>query len=272
MKPFRLALLDMYNGEANQGMRCIREILGRFADEIDFEEFDVRGKAEIPDLSFDIYLSSGGPGDPLEGDGVWDRQYFQLLDDIWAHNQEEDVVKKQVFFICHSFQMACHHFGIGTVTKRNAMSFGTFPIHKTEAGLLEPIFYGLANPFFVADFRSYQVIRPNEKRLAEMGAQIIALEKDRPHLPYERAIMGVRFSEEIVGTQFHPEADPDGMLLHFMDPDRQREVIEKHSEEKYLRMMEHLNDPDKIRMTHDVILPLFLFRAIRKLKTAELAV
>ena len=30
-----------------------------------WDEFDVRLKNELPDISYDIYISSGGPGDPL---------------------------------------------------------------------------------------------------------------------------------------------------------------------------------------------------------------
>ena len=85
------------------------------------------------------------------------------------------------------------------------MSFGTFPVHKTDAGYRESLFENLPNPFFVADFRRFQVIKPNEKQIDALGAEILALEKIRPYVPFERAIMGVRFSPEIIGVQFHPE-------------------------------------------------------------------
>ena len=73
-QPFRIAVLDLYDGVANQGMRGIRETLQRFfknqAKEISWDEFNVRQKNEIPDLSYDIYISSGGPGSPLEVEGA----------------------------------------------------------------------------------------------------------------------------------------------------------------------------------------------------------
>ena len=80
--------------------------------------------------------------------------------------------------------------------------------------------------------------------------------------------MAVRFSSEFVGTQFHPEADPEGMLDHFLDPGRRTLIAEEHGEEKYLRMIEHLNDSDKIGLTHDIVLPLFLSQAIGAVKMA----
>lgn len=264
MSKLRLAVLDMYDNTPNQGMRCIKEILEEYGKVFDVEVFDVRGKNQVPDLSFHIYISTGGPGSPLEGDGIWDINYYEWMDSVFDWNQTE-YPKKHVFFICHSFQMACAHLQLAQITRRRSKAFGTFPVHLTDAGLDEPIFDGLPDPFYIADFREWQVIQPDETRFAELGAEIMCLEKIRPHVPLERAIMAVRFSEEFIGTQFHPEADSDGMLLHFLDPERRRAIVEEHSEQKYLEMIDHLRDADKISLTHDVILPSFLNRAIRAL-------
>ena len=262
MKTARLAILDMYEGLPNQGMRCIKEILSQFGDVVEWEIFDVRSLAEVPDLSFDIYISTGGPGNPTDGDGVWDVKYFKWLDAVWQWNLNPENSRKHVFLICHSFQMACLHFGLAEVSRRKSVSFGTFICHITEEGHDEPLFDGLDNPFYVADFRDFQVTQPDEARFEDMGAKIIALEKLRPHIALERALMAVRFSEEIFGVQFHPEADSEGMLKHFLDPERRQKIVKEHSEEKYLQMIEHLNDPGKIGLTHDIILPLFLRRAL----------
>ncbi|RMF03805.1 MAG: GMP synthase, partial [Bacteroidetes bacterium] len=66
----------MYAGTPNQGMRCICEILDGYRDQLTYDIFDVRSKANLPGLQFDAYLSTGGPGNPLEGDGHWDRKYY----------------------------------------------------------------------------------------------------------------------------------------------------------------------------------------------------
>ncbi len=272
MQKLKLAILDMYNNETNQGMRAIREIVGRFEDYIDWELFNVRAEAETPGLDFDIYISTGGPGSPLDGDGHWDVKYYHWLDEIWRWNQIPGNIKKHVFFICHSFQMACIYFQVGQVTRRQSKSFGIFPVHKTDLGIMEPLFDGLPNPFYVADFREWQVIQPDINRLEELGAEILCLEKIRPHVPLERAVMAIRFSEEIIGTQFHPEADPQGMLVHFLDPVRREQIVAEHSEKKYLEMIDHLRDSDKIELTHNVILPLFLSRAIRAVRRTAVIV
>lgn len=263
MKTTRLAILDMYDNTPNQGMRCIREIVSQFGKQLEATVFDVRGKAEVPGLDFDIYISSGGPGSPHDGNGVWDARYYDWLESVWNWNLMPGNPKKHVFFICHSFQMACIHFEIAEVSRRRSKSFGTFPVHKTDVGIDEPLFEGLPNPFFVADFRDWQAIKPDLNRMEEMGAEILVLEKIRPHVQLERALMAVRFSNEFFGTQFHPEADSDGMLLHFLEPDRREAVIAEHGEKKYLDMIQHLRDSDKIVLTHNVVLPMFLGRAIR---------
>ena len=269
MEKLRLAILDLYDNTPNQGMRCIKEIVARFDGELEWTVFDVRNKGEVPSLDYDIFISSGGPGDPRDGDGKWDKAYYNWLKECWNWNQQNPNSKKHVFFICHSFQMACRFFDVGKITRRKSPAFGTFRAHMTNEGKLDPLFQGLSNPFFVADFRKWQITQPDREKLDALGAKILALEKIRPHVNLERAIMGVRFSNEMVGVQFHPEADPEGLLQHFTDPERMKKIIEDHSEEKYKRMIDHLHDSDKIRLTYEIILPGFLQRAIGALCCLE---
>ena len=95
----RVAVLDMNNNVPNLGLGNIVEIVKEFSEEVEWEVFDVRFKNEIPDTSWDIYISSGGPGDPLEGDGIWDVQYYNLMDKLWAHNLSGNPIKKYALMI-----------------------------------------------------------------------------------------------------------------------------------------------------------------------------
>ena len=271
MKKLKLAILDLYNGIPNQGMRCIREIADQFADSYDYRVFDTRSAAEVPDMTFDAFISSGGPGDPIKGEGAegWEAAWAGWLDEVVAWNKGQER-KKYVFFICHSFQMAVHHFKIAQVTKRKGIGFGTFPIHLNKAGKEDPLFKNIDNPFWAADFRRFQVVRPDKARLKELGATVLGREKIRPHVDLERAIMAVRWSPEIVGVQFHPEADPDGMLVHFSRTEVKQEVIADHGRKKWLRIMEDLQHPERIKQTYDHILPGFLGQAIDTLVPSEL--
>src|SRR5205807_2487829 len=133
------------------------------------------------------------------------------------------------------------------VTHRKSTAFGVFPVHLQDEGKDEPVFAGLQDPFFAVDSRSYQVIQPDPRRLAEMGARVLAIEKERPHIPLERAIMAVRFNEYRIGTQFHPEADAVGMSMYLQREDRKATVVAEYGEEKWRSMIEQLEDPDKIR-------------------------
>lgn len=265
----RVAVLDLYEGFPNQGMRCLREILNQFGEinqaELEWDEFDVRLKNETPDLSYDIYISSGGPGSPLESEGsVWEEKYFSWLDEVDRYNaSEENTNKKYIFFICHSFQLACRYYGIGEVCKRKSTAFGVFPIHLiTGDDYCEPVFEGLHNPFYAVDSRDYQVINPRHDIIEKMGGSILAIEKERPHIPLPRAIMAVRFSEYAIGTQFHPEADPTGMSMYLQTEEKKKTVIDNYGFDKWQSMIEHLNDPDKIMLTYKQVLPNFLNQAI----------
>jgi hypothetical protein len=51
--------------------------------------------------------------------------------------------------------------------------------------------------------------------------------------------------------------------MYLRRDDKKRIVMEKHGEKKYRDMLDHLNDPDKIMLTHDAIIPRFLKSALR---------
>ncbi len=271
-RSIKVAILDLYDGFDNQGMRCIRALLKEWAEvnglDVQSTEFDVRQKDELPDTSFDIYISSGGPGDPLKSRFEdWDIAWSRWLDNIVRWNKNPNTTqKKHVFFICHSFQLACRYFNAGIVCKRKSNSFGVFPIHMLEAGKEEPVLDGLKDPFYGVDSRDFQVIQPNHQLLNEMGATILCIEKSRPHVPYERAVMGIRFNEYMIGTQFHPEADATGMSVHLQTEEKRQSVIENHGEEKLKSMLEQLSDPDKILWTYSHIIPNFLNQSIEQLQ------
>jgi len=268
MKSLKIAILDLYDNAPNEGMRCLNQLTRRAQAEspvaISYDVFNVRANLEVPDLSYDIYLSSGGPGSPLASEEAWEQPFFALMDGILAWN-ETHARKKYLFVICHSFQLLTRHLGIGALSKRKSTSLGIFPIPKTEAGQLDPLLSVLPDPFYVMDSRDYQVTQPDTERMTELGVEILALEKERPHVPLEQAVMAIRFSDEVFGTQFHPEADSEGMLRYMKTEEKRRQVIENHGEEKYLEMVQLLQDPNALELTDAAILPTFLRTAIETL-------
>ncbi len=271
----RVAILDLYEGHPNQGMRCIREILTDYARrhdlQLEYDEFDVRLKQQVPDLSYDIYISSGGPGSPLDSkDSDWEKAYFGWLSQVQQYNDNPaSPFRKPILLICHSFQLVCRHLGIALVTHRKSTAFGTFRVHMIDDARHDPLFSGLQDPFYAVDSRSYQVIQPDKEKITAMGGHILAIEKERPHIPLERALMALRFNDYMVGTQFHPEADAVGMSMYFQQEDRKHTVISEYGEEKWKNMIAQLDDPDKIRWTYSHVIPNFLDDAMKYIPAGQ---
>ncbi|OOQ58611.1 type 1 glutamine amidotransferase [Mucilaginibacter pedocola] len=267
----KVAILDLYDGIANEGMRGFREILERYKAKhglnLTYEVFDVRRKAQVPGLGFDAYISSGGPGSPIDSEGTeWEKKYFRLIDKLEDKNLGNGHDKKPVFFVCHSFQLMCRKYGLGEIGLRRSPSFGILPVHLTDAGKHDQVFENLHDPFYTVDSRSWQVINPDMSRFEQLGMKLLALEKKRPHVDLPRAMMAIRFSEYFFATQFHPEADPIGVKGMLLREEKKEEVINEHGEAKYREMLERLDDPDKIAHTQNTIIPNFLDAALLRVE------
>jgi GMP synthase-like glutamine amidotransferase len=267
----KVAILDLYDGIANEGMRGFREILDRYKIKtglnLSYEVFDVRKKVDIPGTDFDIYISSGGPGSPIDSEGTeWEKKYFQLIDKLEDINLSNTSQKKYGFFVCHSFQLMCRKYNLGDINMRRSASFGVLPVHKTPAAINEPVFDDLTDPFYSVDSRLWQVVNPNEKRFVELGMQLLAIEKERPYVDMPRAMMAIRFSDYFFSTQFHPEADAKGVKSLLLKEEKKNEVVAEHGLDKYNEMLEKLEDPDKITHTQNTMIPNFLDQAVLSLQ------
>ncbi|WP_419870670.1 type 1 glutamine amidotransferase [Chryseobacterium sp. CT-SW4] len=270
MMNIRIALLDMNNNHANQGFKNIKELSEAFRrgsrENISIESFDVRSKNQVPDIEdFDIFISSGGPGNPHKEGLEWERKYTDFLDSIYGYNKSHDR-KKYLFLICHSFQVASIHWELGKICKRESSSFGVIPIYKTQEAKDEFLFENLQEPFYGVDSRSFQFIEPNHRRFEKLGMKIMAMENIHPHLNIERAVMAIRFSDEIFGTQFHPEASPEAMIENLRDEKNKNVVIENIGMQKYIETLDNI-DKGHLIATRAQILPRFLQFAKNNLLT-----
>ncbi len=176
--------------------------------------------------------------------------------------------KKNIFFLfAILFNLPAGILKWQKLPNENQLLSAFFRFIFYKHGKTEPVFTEMPDPFYAVDSRDYQVVQPDQKRLKETGSKILCIEKERPHVPYERAVMGIRFTDYFIGTQFHPEADAVGMKLHLQSEEKKKTVIENYGREKWESMIEKLNDPDKIVWTHDHIIPNFL-----KLATDQLMI
>jgi GMP synthase-like glutamine amidotransferase len=266
VRTISVAILDLYNGVANEGINGFKTILNHYREQhkldLEYRVFDVRQKEEMPGLDFDIYFFSGGPGSPLSEAENWDIRLFGLIDQLTQHNLSDSPDKKYGFFVCHSFQLMCRHYKLGEVNMRKSPSFGVLPVHLTEAGREDAVNKNLGALFYAIDSRSWQVINPDEERFKELDFEILAIEKERPYVDLPRALMTIRFSPYFVATQFHPEVDPAGMKAFLLQNAKSDEVIKQVGDEKYRQILTLLEDPKAIAHTQQTLIPNFLDQAV----------
>ncbi len=272
-KTLKVAILDLYDGVENEGMSGFTEILNRYKTnnhlDLSIDVFDVRKKTEVPGLHYDVYISSGGPGSPLDSEGTeWEKKYFNLIDKLEDFNLGNQAQKKYGFFVCHSFQLLCRKYKLGEINMRRSASFGVLPVHKTAEGINEPIFAGLDDPFLALDSRLWQVINPDMKKFEELGMKLVALEKERPHVDLPRALMAIRLNDYFFTTQFHPEANPTAIKGLLLKEEKKKEVVFEHGIDKYNEMLARIDDVDKIMLTQQTIIPNFLDQAVLNLHQA----
>lgn len=249
----KVAIIDLYDGEVNAGIPSITQMLQEMGHT--YQIFPFRSNREWPKLSeWDAIISSGGPGDPTT-EAPWSQDWKKLMQSIMDYNLENEVTIS-VFLICYSFQLFCHHFELGESSPRHKPSFGPTYCHLTEEGRTHPIFGKLPERFQVADFRHFQITQANQEKLAQMGGHILALEKQRDHIKRERALMAIQFTQNILGTQFHPEADGQTLKKMFLkDPQK---FIDLLGPKQYAKIKQKINDVQGILETHSIVLPYYL--------------
>lgn len=272
-EPISVAVLDMNDGFKNQGIGCIYQLLENSqlawkerhhtSLELKIEHFRVRDFSEVPNHRFDIYISSGGPGSPHDGEGKkWEADYFELLDSVIGHNLHKH--RKTFFFaICHSFQVLTRHFGFAEVCDAPKSVYGIMPAYPTPTGMSSCMLEGLGERFFAFERRNYQVVHPDESALGKLEAKVLALESR--HGLRGKAIMTLSIGEEFQATQFHPEADRDSILRNFLDPEKREHILAHNGEELFNKMLASLRSEDRVKRTHDLIMPRFLTKAYHHL-------
>lgn len=264
----KIAIIDLNKGKENQGLKSLQNILTEYSEthSLSFETtvFELRVNGEIPHLDFDIYFSTGGPGSPFDGHGKkWEADFFGLLSDLDNYNRDNSD-KKSTFLICHSFQLGCIKYGLGKITLRDSTAFGVYPILLTEEGKKDPVFQGLEETFYSVDSRNWQVKKPISNSDLK-NSKLLALESDMLNVGAERCMMAIRFSNEMIGTQFHPEAHPTGVENYLLKPELKKLVIENHGQEHYQTMLNQLYDPTNLILSKNTIISNFLTESLKNL-------
>lgn len=270
MRTIKAAIIDLYDDYPNQAIDSFKQIISNYAQKhglnIDSEVFDLRGKNHAPGLEFDVYISSGGPGSPIDSEGSeWEQKYWALIDAIDAHNHiNHGQRKKHVLFVCHSFQLMCRRLKLADVNPRTSESYGIVPTIATDAAAHETLLSGLGGTYYVFDSREWQVINPDMQRFDEIGATIVSIERERSRPELPRALMAIRFNPYFFATQYHPEVDPLAMKERLKVEQFKQEMIDEYGHDKFNEIFTDLDDDLKIKRTFDTIIPQFLFNALNQ--------
>lgn len=279
-KPVKICLIDMNNGVANQSTRCFRRIVDAFKGRIremnprltvHFEHLQPRNLGELPDLDTDIILSSGGPGSPFDGwNEPWGTGYRALLDHIIEQNRVSPADSPKLFAVCYSFELACEHLGVARMQlRRDGTKFGVMPAYITSLGQQMPYLFPFADRLFAFENRDWEAVDLDEARLRELGGTLLARES-RPGLSDKgEALVAFHFAPGITGTQFHPEADRQGVLTWVQNPEQAARFKKVYGELTYDRMVKTLDNPKRVARTFAMLIPTWLTLQFNRLAGAR---
>jgi GMP synthase-like glutamine amidotransferase len=270
IRPLRVCLVDMNNGHENQAMRCLRLIVSRFHQHvktwnpgIDLQLVHVspRDKGEAPPEDCDLYLSSGGPGSPYDGDGQrWVTDYNRFLDGIVEDNVGRGPRARALFGVCYSYEMIVRHFRLAEMVPRATRKFGVMPVYTTAAGRKHPLLAEFGDRLFAFEHRNWEAIGLDESQLEKLGGTLLALESREGQDDKGRAILGLDAAPGIETVQFHPEADRPGVVAWVSRPDQAAAFREAYGDETYERMLKTLDDPMRLARTFALLIPGWMVR------------
>lgn len=268
-RPFRLCIVDMNDGHVNQAMRCFRTIAARFFDRVNaanpavpcqLVEVSPRNTEDDIPRDCDLYLSSGGPGSPFDGDGMaWPNRYYRYLDDVVEAAEEGGPGQQALFAVCYSFEMIVRHFKVAEMKPRAERKFGVMPVYMTPEGQEHPLLAPFADRLFAFEHRNWEAIDIDTRRLAALGGQVLARES-RDGVSKGRAMLGVDVASGIEAVQFHPEADRAGVVSWVSRPDQAAAFKATYGEVTYAAMLRTLDDPRRLARTYALVIPGWLSR------------
>jgi len=278
--PIRVCLVDMNNGVANQATRCFRRLFDAFQKrvkqqnpglELHFRHVQPRNLGELPDADVDFILSSGGPGSPFDGyDDPWCTGYRKLLDGVVEANQRDAARAPKMLAVCYSFELAVLHFAVAEMSKRSTLKFGVMPAYVTEAGQELDYYRPFGYRLFSWEHRNWEAVNLNEKKLAELGGRVTAIESHaESKVNSGDALLGFDFAPGIQGTQFHPEADKAGVMAWIEKPEHTEQVEEAYGRDLYEKMLTSLANPERLARTFALFIPGWLTYRFNEIAAAR---
>jgi len=229
LRPLRLCIVDMNNAHVNQAMRCLRGLVSNFFEHVRAANPDlVCEKVEVSPRDTndpvprdcDLYVSSGGPGSPFDGDGqIWSEDYGEFCDGVMDAASAGGADQRALFAICYSFEMVVRHLKLAHIGPRAERKFGVMPIYTTTEGQRHPLLAAFGDRLFAFEHRNWEAIELDEARLRSLGGRLLARES-RDGVSKGRAILALEAGPGIETVQFHPEADRPGVMNWVARPEQ----------------------------------------------------
>jgi GMP synthase-like glutamine amidotransferase len=270
----RVCIVDMNDGHVNQAMRCLRSIVAQFFDRVvahnpglacHVSEVSPRDtNAPVP-RDADLYLSSGGPGSPFEGDGEpWVDDYYRFADDVVEAAIGAGERQKALFGVCYSYEMLVRKFAVAKVAPRTERKFGVMPIYTTQDGQRHPLLSAFGDRLFAFEHRNWEAVDLDAAKLRALGGKVLAQES-RDGVSKGRAILGFEVAPGIEAVQFHPEADRAGVINWVARPEQAAAFKETYGEVTYQAMLRTLDDPRRLARTYALVIPGWMTRKFNQL-------
>jgi hypothetical protein len=265
----------MNAGVKNEAIRCFHATMAIFERQLRYANPDVplavtrvspRDVADAIPEGFDFYLSSGGPGSPLDSEGTpWGAAYGKFLDYVYAAHEKGREDAPGLMAVCYSFELVVLHFRVARLAKRAEKKFGVQPQYTTEAGRAHPLLAMFKDRIFAFEHRNWDALDPNAEALRALGGAVLAGES-RPGLHDKgESITALHVGHGIETTLFHPEADRAGIHAWIDKPEAEAEFKEAYGNLTHERMMKTIAHPERIDRAHKEVIPSFIRRHVNRL-------
>ena len=259
----------MNAGHQNQAIRCIGVLVDQLASrvrlanpglEIERVHVSPRDTSDKTPDDCHLYISSGGPGSPFDGDGQpWVDDYSEFLDGVVDDNIAHNGRGRAVMAVCYSFEMAVRHFDVAEIAPRATRKFGVMPIYTTSEGQDHPLLAAFGDRLFAFEHRNWEAINLDESTLNKLGGRLLARES-RDGVSKGCALMALDFAPGIEGVQFHPEADRPGVMAWVARPDQAEAFKLAYGITTYERMLKTLDNPQRLARTFALLIPGWMTR------------
>jgi GMP synthase-like glutamine amidotransferase len=270
-----LCVIDMNGGAANRAIGNLRALIAPFF--ADIRRLGLEGRLRIVaprarrepiPVDCDLYVASGGPGSPLEGDGHrWGLEFRTLVERLLERRGAAAGRPQRLFAICFSFELLVHQLALGALQPAQPRVAGVWPVTHTPFGRGHPLLGALPTPFSVLEVREWMVSEVAGS-LGEHPVRVLASAAG-PTASTRAVLEALSIGESIEAVQFHPEADPREVAQWLASKECARSIVDEHGAARYAEMIRAASATDGLPRTHSCVVPEWLVRSFNAIAAEQ---